>query len=89
MAATVVIKNYDPLVFGSPVLAIDTTKGLSCFKLSWNSSSNSPPQILSPIECDFINIFFINLYEIQKNFSKIFFLILGKPPVPSPLGSPV
>merc|ERR1719440_68474 len=44
---TVVTKNCDPLVLG-PALAIDNVKGLSCFKDLWNSSSNSPPQMLSP-----------------------------------------
>lgn len=39
--ATVVIKNWDPLVFG-PAFAIDTVKGLSCRKLQkyTNDSSN-------------------------------------------------
>merc|ERR1719152_9148 len=44
---TVVMKNCEPLVLG-PAFAIERVKGLSCFKDLWNSSSNSPPQMLSP-----------------------------------------
>ena len=36
--ATVVIKNWDPLVFG-PAFAIDTVKGLSCRKLQKNTNA--------------------------------------------------
>ena len=31
-----------------PALAMDTVKGRSCRRLGWNSSWNSPPQMLSP-----------------------------------------
>ena len=37
---TVVIKNYEPFVFGASALAILTVNGRSCFKVGWNSSSN-------------------------------------------------
>ena len=44
----VVTKNCDPFVPG-PAFAILNVNGLSCFKCFTNSSSNSPPQIDSPI----------------------------------------
>ena len=43
----VVMKNCDPFVFG-PQFAILSVKGISCFKCSLNSSSNSSFQIDSP-----------------------------------------
>jgi len=42
-----VTKNCDPFVFG-PALAMLTVYGRSCRSDGWNSSSNSPPQMLSP-----------------------------------------
>jgi len=42
-----IMKNCDPFVFG-PALAMLTVYGRSCRSDGWNSSSNSPPQILSP-----------------------------------------
>ena len=44
---TTVMKNCDPLVLG-PALAMLTVNARSCFKVGWNSSSNSPPHIDSP-----------------------------------------
>lgn len=41
-----ILESY-PLVFG-PAFAMLRMPGLSCFRLAWNSSSNSPPQMLSP-----------------------------------------
>jgi len=41
------MKNCDPFVFG-PAFAMLTVYGRSCRSDGWNSSSNSPPQILSP-----------------------------------------
>lgn len=45
--ATVVMKNWEPFVFG-PALAELSVYGLSCLPKGENSSSNSPPQMLSP-----------------------------------------
>lgn len=44
---TTVMKNCEPLVPG-PALAMLRVYGRSCLSVAWNSSSNSPPQILSP-----------------------------------------
>lgn len=44
---TTVTKNCEPLVPGPP-LAILSVYGRSCLSVAWNSSSNSPPQMLSP-----------------------------------------
>lgn len=44
---TTVTKNCEPLVPG-PAFAILSVYGRSCLSVAWNSSSNSPPQILSP-----------------------------------------
>lgn len=44
---TTVMKNCEPLEAG-PALAILSVYGRSCLSVEWNSSSNSPPQMLSP-----------------------------------------
>lgn len=44
---TTVTKNCEPLEAG-PALAILSVYGRSCLSVGWNSSSNSPPQMLSP-----------------------------------------
>lgn len=41
------MKNCEPLVPG-PALAMLRVYGRSCLSVAWNSSSNSPPQMLSP-----------------------------------------
>lgn len=41
------MKNCEPLEAG-PALAILSVYGRSCLSVGWNSSSNSPPQMLSP-----------------------------------------
>jgi len=43
----VVMKNCEPFVLG-PALAMLSVYGRSCRSVGWNSSSNSPPQMLSP-----------------------------------------
>lgn len=44
---TTVMKNCEPLVPGPP-FAMLSVYGRSCLSVAWNSSSNSPPQMLSP-----------------------------------------
>lgn len=44
---TTVMKNCEPLEAG-PALAMLSVYGRSCLSVGWNSSSNSPPQMLSP-----------------------------------------
>lgn len=44
---TTVTKNCEPLVLG-PAFAMLRVYGRSCLSVVWNSSSNSPPQMLSP-----------------------------------------
>lgn len=46
--ATVVMKNWEPFVFG-PAFAEDSVYGRSCVPRGENSSSNSPPHMLSPL----------------------------------------
>lgn len=44
---TTVMKNCELLEAG-PALAMLSVYGRSCRSVGWNSSSNSPPQMLSP-----------------------------------------
>lgn len=44
---TTVMKNCEPLV-PWPAFAMLSVYGRSCLNVAWNSSSNSPPQMLSP-----------------------------------------
>lgn len=44
---TTVMKNWEPLV-PAPAFAMLSVYGRSCLSVVWNSSSNSPPQMLSP-----------------------------------------
>ena len=41
------MKNWLPLVL-APAFAMLKVYGRSCLRFGWNSSSNSPPQMLSP-----------------------------------------
>jgi hypothetical protein len=42
-----VMKNWLPFVL-APAFAMLKVYGRSCLRFGWNSSSNSPPQMLSP-----------------------------------------